>query len=113
MTTDIVLLFLIGLALVAVVAFLVKSFIKVVIIAIIIYVLFHLGFIWGVDDLNSKLHLDKLFKPDVHEQIQNEYGNFGDKREEYGIVDTDEIKKVVDDTLQKAWKGAEEKNQQY
>jgi len=109
MPTDIVTLFLIGLVIVAVVAFLVKSFIKVVIIAIVIYVLFHLGFIWGVDDLNSKLHLDKFFNPDVHEQIQSEYENFGEKREEYSVVDTEEIKRVVDDTLQKAWNGAEEK----
>ncbi|WPS85404.1 hypothetical protein SMD22_01890 (plasmid) [Brevibacillus halotolerans] len=92
----------IGIAVVIVVSFLVRSFMKFIIIGGIIYLLFHLGFIWGVDDLNDKFHLNGLFNPEANKTIQSSYGKFADKREQFGVVDTKEIKKVIDETIQKS-----------
>lgn len=87
---------------IALISFLVKSFIKIVLILGLIYLLFHLGFIWGADDLNEKLHLDRFLKPEVTEQIQDKYNSFSDKREELGILDTELARKAIDDSIQEA-----------
>lgn len=97
-----IILILVGVVAVGVVSFLVKSFMKFVIIGAIIYGLFHLGFIWGVDDLNNKLHLSKFFNQEANESIQNAYSDYTAKRDEKSVVNAQEIKKVVDETIQKA-----------
>lgn len=85
-----------------VVAFLVKSMLKFVIIGVAVYFLFHLGFIWGVDDLNSKLQITRWFNEEASGDIQNAYSDFTEKRDEYGVVNTEEVKKVIDETLNNA-----------
>ena len=87
---------------IALISFLVKSFIKIVLILGLIYLLFHLGFIWGADDLNEKLHLEKFLKPDVTEQIQEKYSSFTEKREESGVLDTELVRKTINDSIQDA-----------
>jgi hypothetical protein len=100
--TSIVLIFVAVLIALAIVSFLLKSFIKVILVLGVIYVLFHLGFIWGADDLNEKLHLDKFLKPEVNEQIQEKYSQFTDKREENGVIETELVRKEINDVLQSA-----------
>ncbi|MFF2531482.1 hypothetical protein ACFVS2_21480 [Brevibacillus sp. NPDC058079] len=92
----------VGIVLVVVVSFLVRSFMKFILIGAIIYLLFHFGFIWGVDDLNDKLQLNRFFNPDANKSIQSTYGTFADKREQFGVVKTEEVKKVIDSTIQSA-----------
>jgi uncharacterized membrane protein YhiD involved in acid resistance len=87
---------------IALIGFLVKSFVKIVLILGLIYLLFQLGFIWGVDDLNEKLHLDKFLKPEVTEQIQEKYDQFSQKRDETGVLDTELVRKTINDTIQVA-----------
>ena len=111
MEGNIIIYILIALIVVAVVGFLVKSFMKVVLVLALIYLLFQLGFLWGVDDLNEKLHLNKILKPEVNEQIQEGYKNFAEKREEMGVVDTKEVDKIIDTTIQKTLENASNKVQ--
>lgn len=92
----------IGIGAILVISFLVRSFMKFILIGGVIYLLFHLGFIWGVDDLNNKLQLNRFFNPDANEKIQAAYGTFSDKREQFGVVNTEEVKKVIDTTIQNA-----------
>ncbi|WCF11414.1 hypothetical protein NDS46_31140 (plasmid) [Paenibacillus thiaminolyticus] len=95
--TLVVLIVFIFLALV--IAFLVKSFLKFVLIGVIAYVLFHIGFIWGVDDLNNKLQLSRWFNEEANQKIQDVYSDFTEKRDEHGVVNTEEVKKALDDTI--------------
>ena len=108
LTTIIIILALIGV--VVTVAWLFRSILTFVLLAIAIYVLFHIGFIWGYDDMNKYLHLDTFLKPEVSEKLETEFGTFEKKREEFGVVETEEIKRVVDESLQNAW---EEAGQRY
>lgn len=92
----------IGLAIVAIVSFLVRSLLKIVIICVAIYFLFHFGFIWNMDDLNEKFSFTKFFNPEVQEKIESAYGDFAEKRDQHGVVNVDEVKKVIDDAIQSA-----------
>lgn len=92
----------VGVVLIIVVSFLVRSFMKFILIGVIVYFLFHFGFIWGVGDLNDKLHLDRFLNKGANEKLQSAYGNFADKRNENAIVNTDEVKKAIDEALQKS-----------
>lgn len=95
-----VITFIVIIGIIAIAGFLLKSFAKVILILGVIYVLFHLGFIWGVDDLNDKLHLNKFLKPEVNEQVQETYSKFAEKRDKTGVIDKDLVKKTIDDSLQ-------------
>lgn len=83
----------------ALIGFLLKSFARIILVLGIAYLLFHLGFIWGADDLNEKLHLNQLFKPDVSEKIQRSYHDFSQRREQNGAVETEKIKAVIEETI--------------
>lgn len=102
----------VGVVIVLAVAILVKSMLKFVLIGAVVYFLFHLGFVWGVDDLNNKLHLSRWFNDDANKSIQTAYEDFTEKRDEYGVINKDEVmkvKQVIDDSIQKAL--TEAKNQ--
>jgi hypothetical protein len=102
MDTGFLTMIIIGIIVVVVISFLVRSFIKFIIIGVIVYFLFHMGFIWGVGDLNEKLQLDKLFNSSANEKIQSSYDTFAEKRDEHAVVNTNEVKKIIDTTIQKA-----------
>ncbi|PLS15036.1 hypothetical protein CVD28_24460 [Bacillus sp. M6-12] len=102
METNWIILFVAIVGVLAIIGFLLKSFIKVILVLGVIYLLFHLGFIWGVGDLNEKLHLDKFLKPEVSQQIQEKYDDFSNRREENGVVETQLIEKTINDSLQVA-----------
>jgi hypothetical protein len=86
----------------AFIGFLLKSFARIILVLGIAYLLFHLGFIWGADDLNEKLHLNQLLKPDVSEKIQKSYQDFSQRREQNGVVETEKIKTVIEKTIHSA-----------
>ena len=83
------------LVIILVLSYLIKSFIKVVIVCIAIGILFNLGFVWGADDLNNKLGLRNFFTNDSSEKIQDGYGDYAQKRQENMIIDTNAIKQSV------------------
>jgi hypothetical protein len=82
--------------------FLVKSFMKFIIIGVIVYTLFHVGFIWKPDELNSKLHLSSFLTADAGKKFQDAFTIFSNKRDEYAVVNTVEIKRVIDTSIQNA-----------
>lgn len=109
MDFDMLLLIGIGLAIVIIVSFLVRSLLKIIIICGVIYFLFHIGFIWNADDLNEKLSFTRYFNPEVQKKIESVYGDFAEKRNQHEVVNVDEVKKVIDDTIQSAIIKAENK----
>ncbi|ADO59459.1 hypothetical protein [Paenibacillus polymyxa] len=104
MQVDVNFLSLVVIAIIAVVviSFLVRSFMKFIIIGVVIYFLFMMGFVWGVDDLNHKLHLNQIFNASANDKVQSTYGSFVKKREEHSVVNTKELQNVIDQTIQKA-----------
>lgn len=97
------------LAIIAIVGWLFRSMIKLVFVVIFIYLLFHIGYVWGFDEMNKVFHLDRFLKPEVSEQIATQYDTLEQKREEFGVVQTDEMKRVMDEALLKAWDEAGQK----
>ncbi|WCK57668.1 hypothetical protein PP175_26905 (plasmid) [Aneurinibacillus sp. Ricciae_BoGa-3] len=87
---------------IAILSFLMKSFVKLILVLGIIYLLFQLGFIWNAQDLQSKLHLDKFLKPQVSKQIETNYNQFAQKRDSTGILETNLIKKEINDSINQA-----------
>lgn len=84
-------------------AWLFRSLVKFVVLAFVIYLLFHIGFIWGFEEANKTLKLDKFLKPEVSEQLESKYDGLKEKREEYAVLNTYEMKKAVDEVLAEAW----------
>lgn len=101
--------FIVVVILIAVVGFVMKSFAKMVLLLGIIYLLFNLGFIWGVDDLNEKLHLNKILKPAVNEKLNESYGDFSKRRDETGVIESKLIQKTIRDTIHTALNNASNK----
>lgn len=91
------------LAIIALIGWLFRSLLKLVVALVFVYILFHVGFIWGFDEMNKVFHLDSFLKPEVSEKIASQYDNLEQKREEYKVVETNEIKRVMDEALLKAW----------
>lgn len=106
MTTTTLSILFIFIVVVGIIGYLVKSLVKVAVIGLIIYLLFNVAFVWGADEVMTKLGLDRFLKPEVSQQVKSEYETFVQKREEYGVVDTTEIKNVVEATLQESLKQA-------
>lgn len=100
-------LIILGVILSIVVAFwLLKSIIQAILVVGLIYFLFHVGYIWTSGDLNDKLHLDSILSPETNEKIQEKYNSFTNKRDENEVIETEIIKKVIDDTIAKATENA-------
>lgn len=91
MSTSII-IFIAVIAVMAVVGYLMKSFIKVVVVLGLAYLLFHVGFLWKTEDL-SKLHLNTFLKQETNQQVQDKYSEFTKKREEKGVVNNPPLKR--------------------
>lgn len=85
---------------ISIIAFVMKTFVRMAIILGVVYLLFHLGYVWGADDLNEKLGLDKWL--DKSEQVQSAYGDFAKERDEKKMVNTDVISQRIDQAIQGA-----------
>jgi len=103
----------IGMIIVAIISYFVRSFIKVVLIAVLIYLLFHIGFIGDSKDLSHYLKLDKLFSSDVNEEIQHHYHSYTEKREAHETKPINEIKSHIEDALNKTWNASKEKMESF
>lgn len=112
MNTEWVIIFIAIVAGMVVISFLLKSFAKIVLLLGLIYLLFHLGFLWGADDLNEKLHLNQFLKPEASQQLDQKYSDFTKKRDDSGIIETEAVRKAIDtaiqDTLAKSSKQLQE-----
>lgn len=97
---DILIYIIIGVIVISIIFFIVRSVIKLLFIVGIIFLLFHLGFLWAGDDLNSKLGLNQVLEPEVNEVVQSEYDRFAEKREEHAVIDTEKLKDLINQTAQ-------------
>mgnify|MGYP001438209130 CR=1 FL=1 len=87
---------------IAILGYLLKSFIQVVLVAGLIFLLFHIGYVWSGDDLKEHLHIDKWMDDGTIQKVEEHYQSFSKKREELAIVDTKKIQIIVKQELQEA-----------
>jgi hypothetical protein len=87
--------------------FFVKSLIKFVIFLGIIYLLFNIGFLWNSEDF-SNLPLGGVLKNGYDNVAQNTYDGLVKKREETGIIDSENIKNTIDTTIENALENAKD-----
>lgn len=100
-------LIIVGVVIAILLAFwLLKSIIQAILVVGLIYILFHVGYIWNSGDLNEKLHLDSILSPETNEKLQEKYNSFTNKRDENELIETEIIKKVIDDSIAKATQNA-------
>jgi len=97
----------IAIIIIIIVTWLFRTLLKFVLIAIFVYFAFHVGFVWGFDDINKFFHLDKFLKEEASQTLESKYSTLEEKRAEFGIVNTDEMKRVVDQKLIDAWEEAD------
>jgi hypothetical protein len=53
-----------------------------------------MGFVWGPNDLNEKLGLNKYLTPQASQQVDSFYDKFTQKRDQYGskVINQDQMK---------------------
>ena len=99
MDNNVLILFIVGVVVVTVIGFCLKSFAKLIICLAVIALLFKLGFVWGPNDLNEKLHLDKVLNLNHKEKVLNAVESFSDKRELNEIVDPEKVGDVFNEAI--------------
>lgn len=88
---NMIIVFIIIIAILAVVGFIVKEFTKLALISVVIIILFGAGFVWGPEDLNEKLGLHEILTEESSQQVDTFVTEFDSKREENKVVDTQHI----------------------
>lgn len=86
---------LIAFAVVMLIGVIFKTAMKFFVVSIAIFVLFGLGFVWGPNDLNEKLGLNKYLTSQTEQKVDSFYGKFAEKREQHGnkVINQDQMKK--------------------
>lgn len=80
--------------------YLLKSFIQAIVITFIIVILFRIGWVYTSDDLRSKFSLEKIIPSKYVESIYDKYDDYVNKREEYKIINPDELEGAIKKELQ-------------
>lgn len=80
--------------------FLLRSLVKATFLAIIVVVIFRIGWVYSADDMINKFHLDKILAPDYIEEFQEGYGKYEDKRKEDELIDTEEMDNILKKELE-------------
>lgn len=84
---------------IVILAILFKAFAKAILILGLVYIFFHVGFLWDATEVQEALHVFSFLKPAYRQQIEDGYSDFADKRDKYGIVDTEKVEQAIDDAI--------------
>jgi energy-coupling factor transporter transmembrane protein EcfT len=76
---------------IVIIVFLSKRFIKLAIAVGAILLIFNIGFMMNGTELRNFLHLDKYVSKEDADTIENTINDLDNKREEYGVVDSDAV----------------------
>lgn len=101
LSPDIIKVIILGVFILGITVFILKSLIKGIIVTIIIILLFRIGWVYSSDDLKDKFLLDKLINTKQVESIFSEYDNYVDKRRKNEVIDTEEIDKKIREEMNK------------
>jgi len=76
-----------------------KSLMKVIIVSVIVYVLFHVGFVWSGQKTMDNLKLNSVLHPDVSTQMTEGLDDFAERRKVDSIIDTQLISDYINAQL--------------
>jgi len=76
-----------------------KSLIKVIIVSVIAYALFHIGFVWSGQETMDNLKLNSVLHPDVSTQMTEGLDDFAERRKADSIIDTQLISDYINTQL--------------
>lgn len=100
MATNMTYTFILALLAIVVIGYLMKTATKLAVVLIAMFVLFGAGFIWGPDDMNEKLGLTNMLKPEYSTKVNSFMESFEKKREENGVVDQKKLEETYNQTQQ-------------
>lgn len=92
--------------------YVVKMSIKVAAAVFIAYILFNIAFIWSADETMTNLQVNRFLKEDAAQTVESSLSVFEAKREEKGVVDTEEVRRTMDQTIQFASEQGSEKTKE-
>lgn len=78
------------------------------VLGVVVYVLFHVAFIWDFQEMDDVLKFDKWLAPETIETLSQGYNEFDSKRGEYAVIDQQLMKENIDKTINEAWVSAGE-----
>lgn len=101
LSPDIIRAIILGVFILGITVFILKSLIKGIIVTIIIILLFRIGWVYSSDDLKDKFLLDKFINTKQVESIFSEYDNYVDKRRKNEVIDTEGIDSKIREEMNK------------
>lgn len=95
---NMILTFIVSFIIICIIGYLIKMSMKLLIVTLLIMILFGAGYIWGPNDLNEKLGLNKWLKPEYSQKVNDFTTVFDAKRKENSVLNQDEIKNTYNKT---------------
>lgn len=90
----------IGAIVLGVTIFILRSFVKAAIVALLVVLLFRIGWVYTGEDIENSMFLNKILHPDFIESIVESYEGFADKRDELGeMIDPETLEETVRDEI--------------
>lgn len=87
----------------AIVIFIVKKAISIAVCLGAALLIFNIGFRFDGADLKDKLQIGDYLEPEAATQLSDFFDDFAKKREEYGIVDADEVYDKMTEGIEKGY----------
>lgn len=75
----------------------------------IIYLVFHVGFVWDGSETAEKLSLDRWLKPEVSEHVEGSLNSISEKRNELAVIEPEEMGETVDYFIEQIHTASKEK----
>lgn len=79
-----------------------KSFAKIIITLGIIYILFHVAFLWNWNDISEKINFISFFKPEYQQKVEDGINKIEDRKNETNVFNDESIELFINDSIQKA-----------
>lgn len=89
-----------GIVVLGIAIYILKSFIKAIIVTVVIVLLFRIGWVYNSNDLKHKILPDNINSEKI-ENIFSVYDSYVDKRKEHEVIDTEEIDNMIREEMQK------------
>lgn len=88
---------------ISIIVFIVKKAVSVALTLFAILLIFNIGFRFTGSDMVDKLKINDYFEPEAATSITEFFDDFAQKREQYGIIDSDKVYDGITDAIEKGY----------